>query len=187
MLEEIEQRRKKIARDDRPQITLFMQTAVLSGDISILTPEGRLLDVLNGRISIGPENHEKYLKLDSVFIQHADGRQQKTKLVHVNKDSIQMAATSGANIGRGIGGKSGPKSYPFTEKIPVPVKITMPGYEITGKMYRVSHQQVDHVLIEKTTFMPLTDAEVDSIVNHNRWTVPFLAVNKVLILSLYEL
>jgi len=54
-------------------------------------------------------------------------------------------------------------------------------------MYRVSHQQVDHVLIEKTVFMPLTSAEVISLTSQNRWSVPFLAVNKEQILSLYEL
>jgi hypothetical protein len=46
-------------RPDWPEIMLFMQTEVLSGSIFISTPEGRLLDELNGRITFGPENREK--------------------------------------------------------------------------------------------------------------------------------
>ena len=130
---------------------------------------------------------KNYLKLTSVIIRHLDGRRDKTKLAHVNKETIQLAATSSASTSQGIGRKAGPKPYPFTENIPVPVKIVTPGYEITGNMYRVSHQQVDHVLIEKTVFMPLTSAEVISLTSQNRWSVPFLAVNKEQILSLYEL
>ncbi len=187
MLERIEEGRKQMKRPDWPEIMLFMQTEVLSGSIFISTPEGRLLDELNGRITFGPENREKYLKLTNVIIRHLDGRQDKTKLAHVNKESIQLAATSSSSTSQGIGGKAGPKPYPFTEKIPVPVKIVTPGYEIKGNMYRVSHQQVDHVLIEKTVFIPLTGAEVSSLTSHNLWSVPFLAVNKEQILSLYEM
>jgi hypothetical protein len=171
---------------DWPEIMLFMQTEVLSGSIFISTPEGRLLDELNGRIALGPENRDKFLSLTNVVIEHIDGRQEKTTLVHVNKETIQMAATSSANTSRGIGGKPDSRQYPFIEKVPVPVKIVMSGYEITGNMYRVSHQKVDHVLIEKTTFVPLTDVEVIALASRKRWDVPFLAINKEQILSLYE-
>jgi len=171
---------------DRPEIMLFTQTEVLIGSIFISTLEGRLLDELNGRIILGPENRDKFLTLTNVIIQHMDGTREKTTLVHVNKDTIQIAATTSANAGRGIGGKSGPKPYPFTEKVPVRVKIMMSGYEITGNMYRVSHQKIDNVLIEKTTFVPLTDAEVVALTSRKKWNVPFLAVNKDQILSLYE-
>jgi len=169
-----------------PEVMLFMQTEVLSGSIFISTPEGRLLDELNGRIATGPENRDQFLGLSRVVIQHMDGRQEKTPVVHINKDTIQMAATTSADSCRGIGAKPGPKPYPFTEKIPVPVKIEMPGYEISGNMYRVSHQKVEHVLKERTTFVPVTDAEVRALANGKRWDVPFLAVNKDQILCLHE-
>lgn len=59
MLDRIEEERKQMKRPDWPEIMLFMQTEVLSGSIFISTPEGRLLDELNGRITFGPENREK--------------------------------------------------------------------------------------------------------------------------------
>ncbi len=171
---------------DSPEIILFTQMEVLSGSILISTIEGRLLDELNGRITAAPENRDRFLKLSDVVIEHMDGRQEKTATAYVNRDTIQMAATSSADTSRGIGSKPGPKPYPFTEKIPVPVKIVMTGYEITGNMYRVSHQKVEHVLIEKTKFVPLTDATISSSINNIQWQVPFLAVNKEQILSLFE-
>jgi hypothetical protein len=171
---------------DSPEIILFMQREILTGSIFISTLEGRLLDELNGRITPGPESREKFLRLTDVTIQHMDGRQEKTGLVHVNRENIQIAATSSANTRRGIGGKPDPKPYPFAEKVPVPVKIMMLGYEITGNMYRLNYQKVENVLIEKTTFIPLTDAKVSALVSDKQWDIPFLAVNKEQILSLYE-
>ena len=172
---------------DSPEIILFTQMEVLSGSIYISTIEGRLLDELNGRITAAPENRDRFLKLSKVIIEHMDGRQENTVAAYVNRDTIQMAATSSPNTSRGIGSKPGPKPYPFTEKIPVPVKIVMTGYEITGNMYRISHQKVEHVLLEKTKFIPLTDANVSSTLNNKQWRVPFLAINKEQILSLFEL
>jgi hypothetical protein len=172
---------------DSPEIMLFMQTEILSGSIFISTPEGRLLDKLNGRITQGSDNQDKFLKLTDVIIQHINGEQERSALVHVNKKTIEMAATSSANTGRGVGGKPDPKPYPFVDKVPVPIKITMPGYGITGNMYRVNHQKVEHVLLENSMFMPLTDADVTALTSGKRWGVPFLAVNKEQILSLYEL
>jgi hypothetical protein len=169
-----------------PEITLFTQNETLSGSIFISTPEGRLLDELNGRITPGSESRDKFIKLTDVIIQHMDGRQENVEEVYVNKETIQMAATSSANMRRGIGSKPEPKPYPYTEKVPLPVKIVMTGYEIAGNMYRISYQKVEHVLIEKSTFMPLTDAEVISLTGDQRWDVPFIAVNKEQILSLYE-
>ncbi len=169
-----------------PEITFFMQTETISGSIFISTPEGRLLDELNGRITPGSESRDKFIKLTDVGIQHMDGRQENVEEVYVNKETIQMAATSSANVRRGIGGKPDPKPYPYTEKVPLPIKIVMPGYEIAGNMYRISYQKVEHVLIEKTTFMPLTDAEIVSLTSDKQWNIPFITVNKEQILSLYE-
>jgi hypothetical protein len=171
---------------DSPEIILFMQREILTGSIFISTLEGRLLDELNGRITSGPESREKFLRLTNVTIQHMDDRQERAEMVHVNRENIQMAATPSANTRRGIGGKPDPKPYPFAEKVPVPVKIMMLGYEITGNMYRINYQKVENVLIEKTTFIPLTDAKVSALISGKQLDLPFLAVNKEQILSLYE-
>jgi hypothetical protein len=172
---------------DSPEIMLFMQTEILNGSIFISTPEGRLLDKLNGRITQGSNNQDRFLKLTDVIVQHVSGKQERSALVHVNKKIIQMAATSSANTGRGVGSKPDPKPYPFVDKVPVLVRIITLGYEITGNMYRISNQKVEHVLLESSMFMPLTDADVTALDGGKRWDVPFLAVNKEQILSLYEL
>ena len=170
---------------DWPQMIIFMQTEVLGGSIFISTPEGRLLDELNGRSVMGPENRDKFLDVTNVTIWHGDGTEEKVSVVHVKKSSIQMAATS-SDSSRGIGGKPDPKPYPFTEKVSLRVKMQMPGYEGTGSLHRVNHQQVEHVLAERSAFIPITHGEVCSLASGKRWYLPFLAVNKELILSLHE-
>ena len=171
---------------DWPHIMLFMQTEVLSGSIFISTPEGRLLDELNGHFDGEPENRDKFLELTDVTIWHTDGTEEKASVGYINKANIQMAATTTDNLSRGIGAKPDHKLYPFIEKKTVRVKIEMSGYGITGSMHRLSHQKVEHVLKERTEFMPLTHAEVCSLANGKRWYIAFLAVNKEQILSLHE-
>jgi|PlaIllAssembly_1097288.scaffolds.fasta_scaffold312970_1 hypothetical protein len=169
-----------------PEIIVFMQTEVLSGSIYISTPKTRLLDELNGGLTPVPETGSKFIGLTDINIQHVNGRQEEKVLVYVNKETIQMAATSSADTRRGFGGDPDPKPYPYIEKVPMPVEIVMMGYEIKGNMHRISHQTLEDVIVEKTTFVPLTDAEVRAIASNKRWNVPFLAVNKRQILSLYE-
>lgn len=169
-----------------PEIIIFMQTEVLSGAIYISTPKTRLLDELNGGITLGPDTSSKFIGLTNINIQHINGRQEKKVLVYVNKETVQMAATSSADTRRGFGGDPDPKPYPYIEKVPMPVEIVMSGYEVTGDMHRISHQTLEDVLVEKTTFVPLTNAEVRATASNKRWNVPFLAVNKRQILSLYE-
>jgi hypothetical protein len=175
-----------MAQADRSQIMLFMQTEVLGGSILVSTPEGRLLDELNGYFAERPENRDKFLELTDVTIWHTDGTKGETSVSHINKSTIQMAATTTAESSRGIGGKLGYKPYPFIEKGTMRVKIEMPGYVITGSLHFLSNQKVEHVLEEKTEFMPLTHAEVTSLANGKRWYMAFLAVNKQQILSLHE-
>ena len=175
-----------MAQSDSPEIVLYMMTEVLMGSIFISTLEGRLLDELNGRVVSAPDNRDKFLVLTNVTIRHADGTQEKPLIVHINKSTIQMAGTDSLDSSRGIGGKPTPKPYPFTEKIPVPVQVEMPSYQINGNMYRLNQQKIENVLKERLTFLPLTDAEVIYLANGQRWHVPFLAVNKDQLLSLHE-
>jgi hypothetical protein len=176
-----------MAQADRPQIMLFMQTEVLSGSIFISTPEGRLLDELNGRFDLEPENQDKFLELNDLTILHTDDTEEKVALGYINKNSIQMAAITNNNLRRGIGAQpDNKKLYPFIEKEMVRVKIDMSAYSVTGNIHRLSHQKVVHVLKERTEFMPVTHAEVYSVANGKRWYMAFLAVNKNHILALHE-
>jgi hypothetical protein len=115
-----------------------------------------------------------------------DGTEEKTTVAHVNKENIEMSGTTAINTGRGIGASAGPKHYPFTDKMPIKVRIEMNSYTIIGNMYRVMHQQVEHILKERLAFLPLTDVEVISTKYDKRWSLSFLAVNKGKILSLHE-
>jgi hypothetical protein len=175
-----------MTQSDLPEIVLYMMTEVLIGSIFISTPEGRLLDELNGRVVSAPDNRDKFLVLANVTIRHADGTQEKPSIVYINKSTIQMAGTDSPDTSRGIGAQPNPKPYPFTEKVPVHVRIEMPSYQINGNMYRMSQQKIENVLKERLTFLPLTDVEVIYLANGQRWHVPFLAINKDQILSLYE-
>ena len=171
---------------DRLGIILFMETEVLNCLILISTFEGRLLDELNGRSQAGPDNKDKFLIGTDATIWHTDETSETAAVVHINKENIEMAGTVTPDAGRGIGAKDGPKPYPFTEKIPVKVTIELPGYRLNGNMYRLNHQQVDHVLKEKTLFVPLTDVEVISLDYDKQWFLSFVAVNKDKILSVHE-
>jgi hypothetical protein len=171
---------------DSPQIVLFTPTKVLSGSIFISTPEGRLLDELNGDFSEEPENRDEFLELTQVTIWHPDSTKENVSLCHVNKTAIQMAAISDDNLNRGVGAKPDHNFYPFIKKEALRVKIEMSGYRITGSIHRVSYQNVGHVLQERTKFMPLTHAEVSSLANGKRWYLPFVAVNKKQILFLNQ-
>ena len=173
-------------QEDKFEILIFAETEVLKGLIFISTPEGRLLDELNGRSQLAPENRDKFIMINNVDIWHMDGTEEKAPVVHINKENIEMSGTTTINTGRGIGASAGPKHYPFTDKTPIKVRIEMAGYTIIGNMYRVMHQQVEHVLKEKVAFLPLTDVEIISTKFDKRWTLSFLAVNKWKVLSLHE-
>jgi hypothetical protein len=122
-----------------------------------------------------------------VTIEHSDGRKEKLKISYINKATVQLAVTLGAaDSGRGIGAQDGPKSYPYVEKTPLPVRIETHDYVINGNMYRISYQRVWHVLEDTQTFLPLTNAQVCTLANGTREVFPFIAVNKEHILSLQE-
>jgi hypothetical protein len=175
-----------LLQTDKFEILIFVETEVLKGMIFISTPEGRLLDELNGRSQLAPENRDRFIMINNVDIWHLDGTEEKTTVAHINKENIEMSGTTTLNTGRGIGANIGPKPYPFTDKVPVKVRIEMNRYTVIGDMYRVSHQQVEHVLKEKLAFLPVTNVEVISTKFDKRWTLSFLAVNKGKILSLHE-
>jgi hypothetical protein len=177
---------KQMTQSDCSEVTVFLQTEILNGSIHISTPNGRLLDQLNKDSEIGPFSLDIFTKLTDVVIWHLDGSEQKLSSVQINSTTVQMVGTDGMDSNREASGNSNLKPYLYIEKLPVLVGIDMPGYEISGNMYRISHQKLENVLKERVTFMPLTDAYISSTVNGKKWHLPFLAVNKRLILSLHD-
>jgi hypothetical protein len=169
-------------------IKLYMQTQVLIGSIYYApTPEARLLDALNGLSDIGPVKRGRFLELIGVTVQYNNGREEKLPTAYINKATIHLSGTLGyGDMGRGIGAQVGPKSYPFVEKSPVPVRLETQAYIVTGNMYRVSYQKVWNVLEDTSIFLPITHAQIYTIATGNRERVSFVAVNKEHILALQE-
>ena len=148
-------------------IKLYMQTEVLIGNISYApTPEARLLDALNGVTDRGPVKRGRFLELSDVTTQHADGTKERLKTSYINKSTVQLAVSIGdGDSGRGLGAHDGPKSYPFVEKTPLPVRIETRDYIVTGNMYHIRYQKVWVVLEDAPTFLPITHAQIFNISN----------------------
>jgi len=170
---------------DQLAIKLYLGTEVISGLLHNRAYE-RLTDILGGISVSRPESRAMFLRLTDVTVEHVDGREESLASAYVSKTAIELATTLEADSGRGLGAKPGPKPYPFAEKSPVRVMLQTRSYVIAGNAYRAAYQTVWHVLEEKPTFLPLTDAEIVTLANGNRWNVPFVAVNKEQILFLRE-
>ena len=166
-------------------VTLCMQTHMLSGFIYLHSDE-RLLDLLNGISVRRLESRGKFLALSDVTVHKADSEGEKLPAAYINKAAIYIAATWHSDLGRGLGAQTGQKPYPFVEKLPVPVRLHLSAFSLTGSMHCASRQRAWHVLEEQQTFLPLTDVEVRPLANDMWSNVPFVAVNREQILSLQE-
>jgi len=91
-----------------------------------------------------------------------------------------------ANLGRGIGGKAGPKPYPFMDKLSVRVTLQTLAYTVTGDMYRTSYQKIWYVLEQSLLFLPLTNVEILTLADGTCSHTPFAALNKEQIILLQE-
>ena len=163
----------------------YLHTQILIG--TILSPETRLLDSLNGNSDRELSRNGKFLELTDVTFQNADGSKEKLKTIYINKSAIQLAvAADNADLSRGVGAQVGLKLYPFVEKSKLPVLINTPDYIVTGSMYILSFQKIPVVLEDTQPFLPVTDARIITKLNGFQEMAPFVAVNKEHILSLQE-
>ncbi len=170
---------------DQLAIKVYLQTQVISGFFHNPGDE-RLADILSGIAVKRPESRAMFLELTDATVQHRDAGQESLPNAYINKAAIEFATTSEADSGRGLGAKAGPRPYPFVEKSPVRVNLRTSSYFVAGNLYRASYQTVWHVLEEKPTYLPLTDAEIGTLASGDRWNAPFVAVNKEQILFLRE-
>ena len=169
-------------------VKLYLHAKIIVGNLYYApTPEARLLDALNGIADMNPVKQGKFLELNSVYIEHADGRKEKQNVCYVSKMGIELAVTLGnADAGRGIGARPGIKSYPFVEKSAVLVRIETQDYVVSGNMYQVNNQQIWYVLENTSIFLPITHAEIITVSNNLVEKVPFVAVNRENIIALRE-
>jgi hypothetical protein len=138
-------------------------------------------------MDMNPVKQGKFLELTDVNIEHADGRKERQNKCYVNKINVELAVTLGdSDAGRGIGAQSGIKQYPFIEKEPVPVRIDIKDYIISGHMYHVNDQRIWQVLEDTLIFLPITHAQIITVANQLVEHVPFAAVNRENIVALHE-
>ena len=171
---------------DSTAVRLYMHNKLLIGSLNSPIPESRLLDILSGTIPSRPEERGEFLELTDVVVQRGDGTVKKTPFAYIRRSSIHLAATLVPDLGRGLGARIGPKSYPFMEKSPLSVELETSDYEVTGNIYLTTYQRSWQALEDAPIFLPLTDAEICSLTSGARWKVPFVAVNKEQILSVKD-
>lgn len=170
---------------DRLAIRLYLRMQVVSGFLHNPADE-RITDILSGISGKRSESRAAFLELTDVTVQHRDGGEESLPCAYVNKAAVELATAVEADSGRGLGAKTGPRPYPYVEKVTVRVRLGTPGYLVAGNLSRAAYQTVWHVLEEKPMYLPLTNAELVSCANGERWNAPFAAVNKERILFLRE-
>jgi hypothetical protein len=174
-----------MSRVSRLGVALYIERQVWYGHI-YQPYEERFLDLLNGTWVRQPESRGRFLSLADVTVHQPDSREERLPAAYINKATIQLATTLGGDAARGIGGRSGPKPYPFRQKSLVAVKLRTPAYTLTGNMHCFSREKVWQVLDGGPMFVPVTNVEIRALSNGLNHTVPFAAVNTEHILSLQE-
>jgi hypothetical protein len=165
-------------------VRVYMHNKVMVGTINLLAPEIRLIEVLGGLTSYKPENQDGFLELTDVTILRENCAIKMIPIHHIRRSSMQIVATLAADSGRGLGAKTGPKSYPFIDKSPFLVELETSDYEISGTIYLTTVLQSWQALDNDPPFLPVTNAEIYSLVDRTFWKVPFAAVNKTHIVSI---
>lgn len=105
----------------------------------------------------------------------------------LNKSNILMVRESQDGQTRGLGGKLGPKSYPYVSKSPIAVKLYLPFYILTGNMHRAKGERVSDILDLVPRFLALTNVQICPSVGVCEPGISFVAVNKQQIIVLEEL
>lgn len=158
-------------------VVVHMPAQVLTGFVS-LPPGKRLSDFLNGDLIGQSNNSGMFLKLTDVAISHADGTQERTETIYINREAIQMLRTLEHDSARGIGAKDGLKRYPFLHKLPVRATMHLPGYELSGCLHCTNVQEVPQLLAQELSFLPCTDAKIHDVNGDKWWNAGFVVVNR---------
>ncbi len=158
-------------------VALYMEEQVLTGSV-FLPSYIRLLDFLNEKVFGLPKIVGPFLELTEVSIACTDGLKERKETERVSKAALRLLATPDNDSARGIGGKYGPKPYPFVRKFPVQVRMHVSSYELTGNAHHTSGQGIQQLLEETPMFLPITDARI-RVANSEVWQrAIFVAVNK---------
>lgn len=163
-------------------VNLYMHTQVWRGYTEI-PHEKRLLDYLNNQAAKLLEGGDRFIQLTDVSTSYENGIKEKVPTSFINKSAILLVTTTDRDSARGIGAKVGAKSYPFTLKSTLQVKLLIPNYVLLGSMHCFGVQTPHHILESNLMFLPLTDVKMRASEDEAWWEIPFVAVNREQILS----
>ncbi len=131
--------------------------------------------------------YNNFLSVTEVQMYSVRGQTETVSFACLNKANILFVRESQDGQTRGLGGKFGPKRYPYVPKSPVAVKLYLPFYTLNGNMQCVKGERVSDVLNLALKFLPLTNAEIYPSEGGSESGVGFVAVNREQIIFLEEL
>lgn len=171
---------------ERLKVQAYTPTHIFTGYVRIL-PEQRLIDILNGALRGTLRTNKEFLPVSEVEMCSLDGTRVTLQSVYINKANILFARETEDSQTWQLGGKVGHKLYPFVSKSPVPVRLYIPSYTLTGEMHCAKGQSVWNALNSGMRFLPLTNVEIFPSAGSSESGVSFVGVNKGRIVSLEEL
>ncbi|MBA7581748.1 hypothetical protein ES708_23659 [subsurface metagenome] len=167
------------------EIKIYTVAPVCTGYINVPLRR-RLLDVLNG-VPIGElRTSEEFLPVSEARISSSDGSELTAQNAYLNRAKILFVKEVGGEETKEPGGEVVPRKYPFIEKLSAPVKLLMPFFTLTGRMYYAKNQHLRDMLNSKPRFLPLTNVAIYPAEGESESGVSFVAVNKEQIISLEE-
>ena len=170
----------------RVEVKIYTVAPVCTGYIDVPLRR-RLLDVLNG-VPLG-ELHvdEEFLLVSEARISSLDGSEVTVQNAYLNKAKILFVKEVGGEETKGLGGEVVPRQYPFVDKLSTPIKLLMPFFTLTGRMYYAKNQRLRDVLNWTPRFLPLTNVDICPAEGESESGVSFGAVNKDQIIFIQEL
>jgi len=170
----------------RVEVKIYTVAPVCTG-YSDVPLRRRLLDILNG-VHLGELCvSEEFLPVSEARFSSLDGSEVTVQNAYFNKANILFVKEIGGEETKGLGGEVGNKPYPFVEKLSAPIKLIMPSFILTGRMYYAKTQHLRDALKSETRFLPLTNVDIYPAEGEGESGVSFVAVNKEQIISVQEL
>jgi len=140
-----------------------------------VTSQKRLLYVLNGS---GVGHDVAFLPMSQVeYSAVVTGEVVPVPSAYINKANTLFVIEDESSQVRS---EVGPKLYPFTGKLPIAVRVSLPFYTLTGQMHCAKGKGVADVLDSGLRFFPMTNVEISP---GGEPLASFVAVNKGQILS----
>jgi hypothetical protein len=149
-------------------VIVHLDSSIVTGAFHLA--RGRLSDFLNSSV--------KFITLTEASIIKSDGRVEKVKEIHINKETIKLLVTVFNNAGRGYGAENRAIRFPFIRKVSVAAKMLLTGYELTGNVHCRNNSSIPQLLEQNVMFLPCTDLNIRNLENNVSWEASFAAINR---------